>query len=226
MNLITAVSWRYDRLKQQSAQARNSLRREFSEPIARVQVYSWAPHLREFLRDRNKAAIAPKYAHARNLYRIVRDRRPLRVLEYGSGVSTAVIAEALTQNGAGQLTSIDNCKEWADETMRTMPQSVAHCVRVLHYPVKEGMVGGVRVYRYGFQPTLAPDMIYLDGPNLDGDIYAAADLLDLEPSLEPRCLLLIDCRYEQTRFLQAHFKRDWSFYRHPAFHYAKMELKK
>jgi predicted O-methyltransferase YrrM len=45
--------------------------------------------------------------------RAVSERRPLRVVELGSGVSTLVIAAALRANGAGRLISIDAEENYA-----------------------------------------------------------------------------------------------------------------
>lgn len=47
--------------------------------------------------------------HAELLWRLVRDRRPARVVETGvcNGLSSAVILEAMAANGVGELVSID-----------------------------------------------------------------------------------------------------------------------
>lgn len=50
------------------------------------------------------------------LLRVVAQRRPQRVVELGSGVSTLVIAAALRSNGAGHLISIDAEESYAAQT--------------------------------------------------------------------------------------------------------------
>lgn len=46
--------------------------------------------------------------------------RPSLILEFGSGVSTIVIADALRQNGAGHLVSIEHSSHYGDKTMSTL----------------------------------------------------------------------------------------------------------
>ena len=72
-------------------------------------------------------------------------------------------------------------------------------------------------------PNIQPDLIYLDGPSqfatsesIDGfsinDICRmpmAADILRFEFFLEPGCLILVDGRTQNARFLKTHLKRNW-----------------
>ncbi len=51
-------------------------------------------------------------AHARFLARLVLEIRPARVLEFGAGYSSVVLARALQEIGGGQLSSVDQDPEW------------------------------------------------------------------------------------------------------------------
>jgi len=61
----------------------------------------------EYVRDACSASVSPSYG--RLLYKLVRDYRPQRCLELGTclGISTAFIASALSQNGKGQLVTLE-----------------------------------------------------------------------------------------------------------------------
>ncbi len=61
----------------------------------------------EYVRDACSASVSPSYG--RLLYKLVRDYRPQRCLELGTclGISTAFIASALSQNGKGQMVTLE-----------------------------------------------------------------------------------------------------------------------
>jgi predicted O-methyltransferase YrrM len=61
----------------------------------------------EYVRDACSASVSPSYG--RLLYKLVRDYRPQKCLELGTclGISTAFIASALSQNGKGQLVTLE-----------------------------------------------------------------------------------------------------------------------
>ena len=63
--------------------------------------------------------IAPKWDDLARLHKLVRQRKPFTILEFGSGFSTVVMAHALQQNwseyqelpagGGGDLFAAENC---------------------------------------------------------------------------------------------------------------------
>jgi len=61
------------------------------------------------------------------LYRMIRQRKPRTLLEFGSGCSTVILAQALWNNQChsadrgGYLYSIDADPYWADATAKAMP---------------------------------------------------------------------------------------------------------
>lgn len=54
------------------------------------------------------------------LHKHVMTERPQVVVEFGSGVSTLVIADALRQNGAGKLISVEHLDEFGSRTLNTL----------------------------------------------------------------------------------------------------------
>ena len=54
------------------------------------------------------------------LHAHIRDTRPQVIVEFGSGASTLVIADALKQNKSGRLYSIEHIQKYADETLTNL----------------------------------------------------------------------------------------------------------
>jgi len=80
-------------------------------------------------------------------------------------------------------------------------------VGVIHGPLVEVEEYGVKGWRHQNVPWIAPNFVYLDGPELTRERQVAVDLLALEESFPPDCFLVIDDRQANTRFLRDHFKR-------------------
>jgi hypothetical protein len=55
-------------------------------------------------------------------------------------------------------------------------------------------------------PDIDPDFIYLDGPALTRERKVAFDVLDLESRLQPGCLVIVDGRGENVRYLEHRLK--------------------
>ena len=85
----------------------------------------------DFAKKRPPDAFPPDAADLWYLYRLVRTHKPLVILEFGSGCSTAVLTQALFDNGAesggrvGHLYSLDTVEYWAGVTETSMPKHLA-----------------------------------------------------------------------------------------------------
>ena len=55
--------------------------------------------------------------------------------------------------------------------------------------------------------VLPEDLIYLDGPALTPERWAAVDVLDMEPRFPPGFRLVVDGRYRNCDLLEQHFRR-------------------
>jgi hypothetical protein len=166
--------------------------------------------LRAFCRARPRGALPPDYTDLWFLYREVRRRRPETLLEFGSGCSTVVLAFALRQNGAGHLWSLESDKGWSAATTAALPDSLRPVVTLVHAPVREDD-RDVQGWSYTNRPAVAPDLVYLDGPALTRERKVAFDVLDLEPALRPGCVVIVDGRGENVRYLEARLTRPHSF---------------
>lgn len=145
------------------------------------------------------------------IYRQIRERRPRLVLEFGSGCSTYVYAQALADNAAegapGFLHSLDADSHWGQVTIDSMPAHLREWCEVRITPRVEAEIDGVPVWRFAEVPDVVPDFIYLDGPALTPERRAAIDVLDLEPRLSKGAAILVDGRLYNCALLEKHFTR-------------------
>ncbi len=181
----------------------------------------------------------PVYADLCRLHWLALKRRALNVLEFGSGFSTAVLADAMRRlhgafagwAGANlrvdepfHVYSIEEEQRFLDITKARLGETLAPFADVSRSSVTLGLHDNRICTFYDRLPNISPDFIYLDGPSqyasmaeLNGFSIAsrarmpmAADLLRFEFFLEPGTLIVVDGRTANARFLQAYFKRDWA----------------
>tara|TARA_B100001248_G_scaffold259725_1_gene246320 strand:- start:581 stop:1426 length:846 start_codon:yes stop_codon:yes gene_type:complete len=123
--------------------------------------------------------------------------------------------------------SIDDNQYWIDECNQIIPKNLLennfnnlHCSDLL---VSE-FCGRVCTY-YDPLPNICPDLIYLDGPSQfsgTGHVRGlstkhqdrmpmAADILAFEHFLQPGCLIIVDGRTANARFISCNLQRNWSY---------------
>lgn len=135
------------------------------------------------------------------------------ILEFGSGCSTVLLAQALLDNATesgeqgGFLYSLDVDEEWAQVTRSSMPERLKDFYEIRHAPVEIVNHRGTRVFRHQNVPELDIDMIYLDGPPLTPEIRVAIDPIDLEGLMRSEFVLCVDGRKENVRYLKQHLRR-------------------
>ena len=173
------------------------------------------------------------------LHRLIRKRKAFTVLEFGSGLSTIVMADALSKNKADflalkqkpelrnrfmfQIFSIESDKEWIEHTKSKFPKHLMEHVNFHYSEIKIDTFNGRICHFYDNLPDIVPDFIYLDGPNpkdIKGNINGmtfqcdertvmSADLLVMESILLPGTFILVDGRTNNTRFLKNNFQRNF-----------------
>lgn len=129
--------------------------------------------------------ISPKWDDLVRLYKLVRDRKPFQILEFGTGFSTVVMAQALKQNwsdyieGKGtnpgkanmpypqpQIVSLESTEKWLKNTIQKVSSA-----GLLEF--SEISISSVRITEHQGQlchvyenlPDIVPDFVYLDGPD-------------------------------------------------------------
>ncbi len=129
-------------------------------------------------RRKLKRGYPPDYVDLFYLYTHVRTHRPRRVLEYGSGVSTLVMALALEKNGEGRLVSLEPSAEWARLTQACLPERLRAIAEVIYSAGVACELDGRQTVRFAEQPLKDPDMVYIDGAP-EGSCYAGAENIEL-----------------------------------------------
>ena len=170
--------------------------------------------------DRRPAeAKPPVWSDLWFLYRTVRERKPKVVLEFGSGCSTIIFAQALADYAAdgapGHIHSLDADPHWGRVTIDSMPDHLREFCDIAITPAVPCDYEGEKVWRFQDVPDVVPDLIYLDGPALTRERRAAVDVLDMEPKFPPGCRLIVDGRSRNCALLEQHFKRKYARARHP-----------
>jgi hypothetical protein len=176
------------------------------------------------------------------LHRLIRSRKSFTVLEFGTGYSTAIIADALAKNERDwealpqkpairnrfmfQVFSVDASQPWIDETKSRFSAELLPRVHFSHSSIKIGTYCGQLCHYYEQLPDIVPDFIYLDGPaakdvqgtlngvsfQCDERTVMSGDLLLLEPTFLPGTFILVDGRTNNARFLARNFKRPFKIH--------------
>ena len=173
------------------------------------------------------------------LHRLIRKRKAFTILEFGSGLSTLVMADALSKNKADflaieekpelrnrfmfQIFSVESDKQWIEHSQSNFPKHLLEHVNFHYSEIKIDTFNGRICHFYDNLPDIVPDFIYLDGPNpkdvkgnvngmtfqCDERTVMAADLLLMESILLPGTYILVDGRTNNARFLKNNFQRNF-----------------
>ncbi|MBM3506998.1 MAG: class I SAM-dependent methyltransferase [Alphaproteobacteria bacterium] len=157
-------------------------------------------------------AYPPQFVDLVRLTRFVRERRPSVVWEFGSGWSTQYLAQALADNGAGKLYSLDADAFWSENAQAMLPPWLGPFAEMRHVPCKQMQVQGACAWKYDWRPDDMPQLIYVDGPAGAKECPGNADLLEIEERLAPGCLIVIDGRAKTAEFLRTKFRREWRYW--------------
>jgi len=145
------------------------------------------------------------------LYHEVRKRKPLEVLECGTGVSTLVIAHALMENECetgrrGGVTSMEEFDEWLDMSQRLLPTQYHPYVDFRLSETVEDRFSLFRGVRYRDVPDKRYDFVFVDGPKTaspeDGTPTFDFDFLHILRTAEHPMFALIDKRVSTCFVLQ------------------------
>lgn len=195
--------------------------RDMLRPISqRMGKYSLRHHgvlqaLEAYNSKRPPSSFDPDYYDLWHLYRDVLSYRHRTCLEYGSGQSTVVIAEALYDNdregfGRGHLTTLESEEKWADINREAIPRELQSYVTIIHSPRQ--ILSRLEI-RFSHAPVAAPSFVYLDGPDHPDHSMASLDLLDLEQNFPKHFRLVVDGRTFNKNELLKRFKKRYRSHR-------------
>jgi hypothetical protein len=193
---------------------------------------------------KNTAPYVPELDDLTRLHHLIRTRKVTTILEFGVGKSTLVFADALKKNkeefgefveknlrraNAFEIHSLDNITKWVETCKKDFKKELKKFVTFSVSPVEMTTFGGRACTMYKKIPNIAPDFIYLDGPDqwpVSGNVRGittqskdrlpmAADILMLEPFLLPGTLIVVDGRTANARFIKNNLQRNWEYTHYP-----------
>lgn len=143
-----------------------------------------------------------------HLYRTIRERRPRLILECGSGVSTLIMAYALSKNGSGRLVTLEHLDEYRQQTAGWLAShSLSDIVdlRLVHLvPVKIED----REWLW-YDPVSIPDetfdLVFIDGPpEATGEEARFPAMPLLHDRLSPQAVIVLDdaARKEESAIVE------------------------
>ncbi len=169
----------------------------------------------------------PAYSDLWFLYSQVRKRKPLCVLELGTGFSTIIIAQALKDNGGGFLHSMEISEYFLKEFYKYFSPSSDYYKT--YFSQLKKVDGG---YVHTGKPKIDPDMIYLDSPGFeelrekDGKIITCYDGVGktvshphvaIDPLEYNAKFVAVDGREANVDYLKKHMKNYKHTWRHLQF---------
>ncbi len=179
--------------------------------------------------------IEPVYRDLAYLHRLVRQRKPMTIVEFGVGLSTITLAHALEKNAlengerkSARLHTLDTSEHWLNNTRDKLPGQLAEFVELHSSTARLSVINGELCHLFDELPNVVPDLIYLDGPDpsiVEGRINGltntvergeprramSADPLLYEAGLKIGATIVVDNRRMNTRFLRRNLKRRWRF---------------
>lgn len=159
------------------------------------------------------------------LHRTLKKRKPKVALEFGCGLSTLIMADALHRySKSSKLHVVEILPDWIEKTASKLPSHLKPFVEFQQSGASVKEIGGQLCHIYDQLPDVVPNFIYLDGPNpLDvtgemnglsfnkGRYVLAADPLLYEASFPSNMMMVVDGRRANCQFLRNHFKRKYKF---------------
>ena len=177
------------------------------------------------------------------LHKTITERKVSTVLEFGIGYSTVIMANALNHNkkykkqikeiiprkkNLFQIHSVDSSKKYLSIWKPIFKHFYKDIIFSYQSDCNLNLINNVIVSNYKKIPNIIPDLIYLDGPELEevrgkinnlsmvskNNFPIAADILHLEYFLQPGAFIIVDGRTTNSRFLANNLQRDWEYKEH------------
>lgn len=167
-----------------------------------------------------------------NLHKTIISNQCKKVVEFGCGVSTIIMAHAMSINNKkynirGKVHAVEAHPKWADIVRNKLIEiGYEDYAEIIQSTPRLTKLGGQICHIFDKLPDVRPDVIYLDGPaprDVEGNIngitmkglsfVVAADPLLYEYSFYPGFQMIVDGRYNNVEFLKNNFKRKYSIKR-------------
>ena len=168
------------------------------------------------------AVTGASYSDYLTLYEQVKSFKPREVVEFGTGITSVVLAQALIENAredgspVGRVTSMEDDREWYDIAKSRLPDEVAGIVDLVHSPKVDGFYKCFRGVQYREIPERPYDFVFSDGPDrhspVNGDKLFNLDLINLVRRSERPIRAVVDNHYLTFYILQKVFGTDLARY--------------
>ncbi|MGI9407180.1 MAG: hypothetical protein ACR2O4_12495 [Hyphomicrobiaceae bacterium] len=161
------------------------------------------------------------YSDYLTLHEEIRRRKPREILEFGTGLSTVVLAHALKANMAegappGRITSMEESAEWHATAVGILPPQYTDVVEILHSPKVDGIYKLFRGVQYEEIPDRPYDFVFSDGPErhslVNGDKLFDLDLIQIVRRSETPVHAVVDNHYLTFYVLQKVFGKKLARY--------------
>lgn len=134
------------------------------------------------------------------IIKILLEKKPLTVIECGSGVSSVVIGYLLEKNGQGHLYSLENSDVYTTKNKTLIQQhTLGNQVSILHAPLIQMDINDEQKKWYNTNQIAdiqSIDMLIVDGPA--GDRYPVLPILHQRLS-DNAIIIIDDCNREKDR---------------------------
>lgn len=100
------------------------------------------------------------------LHRYVTELRPRRILEFGTGMTTLVMAAAMREIGTGHVVTVDHIDKFSKETQADLPAECRPFVDFVVTYTEPDDFDGTTGLHYHDYPVGDFDLLYVDGPSL------------------------------------------------------------
>ena len=185
--------------------------------------------------------VASKLIDVHRLHVLIRQRKPNQILEFGCGVSTLWMADALLRNQKetgklGHIHVVETSTEWVEIVRNHLEPDQANLVSFTVSSCRLRRQGSTLCHEFDQLPDVVPDFLYLDGPSPSetvGDVkgltcrnrtVVCSDPLLYESTWGPKFMMLIDSREANMEFLRSRLKRRYRFRRSRIHQYSTFEL--
>ena len=138
------------------------------------------------------------------LYRLLRQYKPNKIVELGSGSSTAIVAE-YCHNTKNQAISIEENTSWIENTLKIITD-LGYEESVMLTQKTASLSEDKLVARYNQLNIASCDLLIVDGPSLVQEGVNHKHAVCLDASEIDAAVILVDMRKETTHFLTKLFK--------------------
>lgn len=165
------------------------------------------------------------------LYEIIRRDKPRRILEFGTGASTAYMALALRENEdtsptqSGVIVSVESEREFLEHQKDIFPEELKRFVDFVYGPVTRKDFGDQIGFAYENVPLGVYDLVWVDGPALNDAVRFSGDVVDILPSCSPNVRVLFDGRDETAQAVMKLIGPGYVMKRYPHVHMTEIRAK-